>query len=648
MLGQRATIDQVMKLMDNGPFYLETKFDGDRIQLHRQGNSYRYFSRSSKDYTTSFGASPYEGSFTPMIHDAFNSKVKGCILDGEMVGWDAETEIFLPKGDHVDVKTIGRDEDSGIGIQQCFVVFDVLMVNDTNFANRPLSERAEQLKKVFEPVKGYIHLVHRRGATTKEEVVTALNEAIDQREEGLLVKNPASTYCPDKRKGSGWVKIKPEYVDSLSDQLDVLIIGGYFGEGRRAGMVSHFLCGVAVPPGMPGDKPSIFQSFCKVGSGYTLTELRDLGLKLKPHWQKFDGKRVPDCLALPAGSREKPDVWIPPSKSCIVQIRAAEIVTSERYRTGCTLRFPRVEKVRADKEYFDCMTTDELEQLKNMASGRLAHSHYDDEADGGVAPGKKKRRALGVRVERPKGVAANFRPTDTSDIQEVSSMFGGREFCVVNGTRDFSKEEMEKKIVEHGGCLVQNPGSETYCVLVARLIVRASSIISTGLYDVVKASWLSECLYGDSYTDDVTEEGLREIFMKVAEIGGERLRVTREEIAEMESRYFPNSSPGGLFRQCKVYLDRYSTVGKQETAIEACPLELTGLELQMYGAEVARDFDETVTHVVFDKDDLRRIPELRRLERNHAKKHHFVTMEWVRDSIECEFMKNERLYEPNV
>jgi DNA ligase-4 len=67
-----------------------------------------------------------------------------------------------------------------------------------------------------------------------------------------------------------------------------------------------------------------------VGSGYTLTELRDLGLKLKPHWQKFDAKRVPDCLALPAGSREKPDVWIPPSKSCIVQIRAAEIVTSER------------------------------------------------------------------------------------------------------------------------------------------------------------------------------------------------------------------------------------------------------------------------------------------------------------------------------
>lgn len=95
MLGQRASIDQVTKLMDHQPFYIETKFDGDRMQLHRQGNQYRYFSRSSRDYTSSFGATPHEGSFTPNVHGAFNSKVKSCILDGEMVGWDAETESFM-------------------------------------------------------------------------------------------------------------------------------------------------------------------------------------------------------------------------------------------------------------------------------------------------------------------------------------------------------------------------------------------------------------------------------------------------------------------------------------------------------------------------------------------------------------------------
>ena len=87
----------------------------------------------------------------------------------------------------------------------------------------------------------------------REEVVAALNDAIDRREEGLIIKQPSSLYRPDKRKGnavhyntdrskycifvfavgSGWLKIKPEYVDSLSDQLDVIIIGGYFGVGVR-------------------------------------------------------------------------------------------------------------------------------------------------------------------------------------------------------------------------------------------------------------------------------------------------------------------------------------------------------------------------------------------------------------------------------
>ena len=68
----------------------------------------------------------------------------------------------------------------------------------------------------------------------------------------------------------------------------------------------------------------------QVGSGYTLAELRDLGLKLKPYWQKFDTRRPPECLLLPPGHSERPDLWIPPQKSCIVQIRAAEIVSSER------------------------------------------------------------------------------------------------------------------------------------------------------------------------------------------------------------------------------------------------------------------------------------------------------------------------------
>jgi DNA ligase-4 len=99
-------------------------------------------------------------------------------------------------------------------------------------------------------------------------VADALNEAIDGREEGIMVKRPDSIYKPNTRKG-GWFKIKPEYVGGLMDELDVCIIGGYFGVGRRAGMMSHFLCGVAVPS-PEGEHPAVFQSFCKVSFMFIL------------------------------------------------------------------------------------------------------------------------------------------------------------------------------------------------------------------------------------------------------------------------------------------------------------------------------------------------------------------------------------------
>lgn len=669
MLGERAAMDKILSLMNHQPFYIETKFDGDRMQLHKQGNQYRYFSRSSKDYTSAFGATQYEGSFSPKIHDAFNRKVDSCIIDGEMVGWDTETNTFLPKGDNVDVKSI---TDRSSGVQQCFVVFDVLMINDTNFANQPLMDRVEQLKKVFSPVVGTIHLVDRQEASTKEEVVAALNVAIDNREEGLLLKKPTSTYQPDKRKGSGWLKIKPEYVDSLSDQLDVVIVGGYFGQGHRSGMVSHFMCAVAVPEETAGKRPSVFHSFCKVGTGYTMSELKDLGLKLKPYWKKFDTKRPPECVLLAKGFKEKPDLWIEPWNSQIVQIRAAEIVVSDKYKCGCTLRFPRVEKVRADKEWYDCMNLDELEQLKQMASGKLFHQQT---ADMESLPPSKKRK-LASAIERPRGVASQFRQTDVSDVSATSKMFEGKEFCVVNGTRGLSKADAERKIAEHGGAFVQTPGPETFCVLVQKLIVRATSIISTGLYDVVKMDWLVKCLaekqclpfvpslmihtapsttatfadsydkYGDSYTEEVTEETLKDIFKKIQEQHPDDVQVSREEIALMEERYFVDCNDRGLFRRYKFYLDMYTEIGNTNTAIPCCSLELAGLEIKFHGGQVVAEFDETITHIVFDQRDLSRVPEFRHLEREHSRKHHFVKSDWVKESIACKFVKNERPYEP--
>lgn len=126
-----------------------------------------------------------------------------------------------------------------------------------------------------------------------------------------------------------------------------------------------------------------------------------------------------------------------------------------------------------------------------MASGKLFHQLADDEDQ----PPQAKKRRVASAVEKPRGVASQFRQTDVSDVREVSKMFEGKEFCVVNGTRGLTKEDAERKIAEvwqfvselpfnccfavlqHGGSFVQTPGPDTFCVLVQKLIVRANSII---------------------------------------------------------------------------------------------------------------------------------------------------------------------------
>lgn len=433
MLAAMANIRNVEKQMGNSPFYIQTKLDGERIQLHKDGDVYKYFTRNAFEYTQQFGGSPLQGSLTPYIHNVFKSNVLNCILDGEMMAYNSTTETFMQKGSKFDIKKLVDDPE----LQTCFCVFDVLLVNDQKLGKEPLKKRYETLETVFTPVKGRIHLVSKSDAGSMQEVVKALNEAIDNREEGIMVKDPSSIYKPDKR-GEGWLKIKPEYVDGLMDQLDLLIVGGYWGKGRRGGMMSHFLCAVAEAP-KPGEKPSVFHTLCRIGSGYTMKELYELGLKLAKHWKVFRKSDPPASILC---GTEKPEVYIEPRNSVIIQVKAAEIVTSDMYKTNCTLRFPRIEKIRDDKDWHQCMTLAELDQFRSKASGKLASRHLligDDQ------PQKKKRR-VAFKAKKVVGLLEHFKAQDLSGVRKETDMFEDVEFCILNGTVDHSKSELEKGV----------------------------------------------------------------------------------------------------------------------------------------------------------------------------------------------------------
>jgi DNA ligase 4 len=326
--GERAKPNKIEQLLGGQPFYIETKFDGERFQLHKKGNEYVYYSRNGHDYTNTFGSDCYEGSLTPFIHNSFLSDVHSCILDGEMCGYNSKDKVILSVIEEYDVKSSKPRDD----LQTCFCVFDVLLYNDQVLTNKPLKERLEYMSKTFAELDGRMIYSQRELASTNQQVVDALNKAIDSRLEGIVIKNPESIYKPSVRSGSGWFKVKPDYMIGLNDDLDLLIVGGYYGVGRRSGMLSHFLLAVAIDDendlaattktsfavnaksnndsddlDLDADdkqdeqikqirEPKLFYSFCKIGSGYTLKELSDFNAKMADKWKPFDKKNMPRHL----------------------------------------------------------------------------------------------------------------------------------------------------------------------------------------------------------------------------------------------------------------------------------------------------------------------------------------------------------------
>lgn len=474
-----------------------------------------------------------------------------------------------------------------------------------------------------------------------------------------MVKDPLSIYKPDKR-GEGWLKIKPEYVDGLMDELDLLIVGGYWGKGRRGGMMSHFLCAVAEAPN-PGEKPSVFHTLCRIGSGYTMKELYDLGLKLAKHWKVYRKNDPPSSILC---GTEKPEVYIEPCNSVIIQVKAAEIVTSDMYKTRCTLRFPRIEKIRDDKDWHQCMTLAELDQFRNKASGKLAsrHVHIDSNEL------QKKKRKTSSKPKKVGGLIDHFKAQDLTGVTKETDMFEDVEFCILNGTDSHSKSELEKGVARCGGVVVQNPGPDTYCVIAGLENMRVKNLISSDQHDLVWAAWLLQCLdqkevvpwqprhmihmspstrehyakaydgYGDNYFVDTDEQQLREVFGRIKSAEA----AANVDVAQVEERYGWGDRPTSMFRPFTVYLDRFENIGDPTTALATCCLDIRALEFRFHGGTVEEKLEEGVSHVIIDEET--RLPDLKAKRRRFRRKFKIVKDSWVTDSVDAGHLMNDNDY----
>ncbi|KAH9805708.1 DNA ligase 4 [Citrus sinensis] len=508
---------------------IECKFDGDRIQIHKNGSEIHYFSRSFLDH------SEYGHAMSKIIEQ--NVLVDRCILDGEMLVWDTSLNRFAEFGSN----------------QEIDVAFDVLYVGDTSVIHQSLKERHELLQKVVKPLKGRLEtLVPDHGlnshlmtlsvlhdkdnacnistvamndgicvrvrvhvymlsqlrsqimaadqtgepcwslvAHNVDEVEKFFKETIENRDEGIVLKDLGSKWEPGDRSGK-WLKLKPEYIRAGSD-LDVLIIGGYYGSGRRGGEVAQFLVALAERPA-PDTYPRRFISFCRVGTGLSDEELDAVVTKLKPYFRKYEyPKRAPPSFyQVTNNSKERPDVWIEsPEKSIILSITSdIRTIRSEVFSAPYSLRFPRIDRVRYDKPWHDCLDVQSFVELVHSSNGTTQKG----KEYGGLQDDKPKQFRSSRKGEKKNVsiVPSHFLQTDVSDIKGETSIFSDMVFYFVNVPPAYSLDSLHKMVVENGGTFSMNlNNSVTHCVAADNKGLKYEAAKRRG--DVIHYSWVLDC-----------------------------------------------------------------------------------------------------------------------------------------------------------
>ena len=187
-----------------------------------------------------------------------------------------------------------------------------------------------------------------------DDIQEQLRECINKQEEGLVLKDLSSKWIPGERLNKR-IKVKPDYLPT--EDLDCVIIGGFYGTGKRGGKISEYLLGIveAPPEGAPpGTLPTHVMSFSKVGIGMSEKVLAELRQKLGGHMVSA-GKNfmAPKCYKVTNAAAERPDVWIShPSKSVVLTVKAdIRLVPSNTFFSPYSLRFPRVTGVHWNKPW---------------------------------------------------------------------------------------------------------------------------------------------------------------------------------------------------------------------------------------------------------------------------------------------------------
>jgi DNA ligase-1 len=345
------------------------KYDGFRVQIHKNGDKVEMYSRNLESMTHMF-PELIEGTLKQV-------KAKTAILDSEALAYQPESEEFLPFQETTKRRRKHGIEEMAKQLPLRAFVFDILYADGKSLVDLPLLERMKILKNILHgediliPAPGKV--LHK-----PEELQLMLDDSISKGLEGVVVKRVDSPYEAGGRNFN-WVKLKRHSSGELQDTIDCVILGYIFGKGKR----TAFGAG-ALLVGVYDKEKDEFVTVSRIGTGLSDEEWKSI--KEKTHGLELDHKpaRVNSLIT--------PSVWVKPE--IVIEVLADEITRSpmhtagakgtggpaiggtagakrneeatEEREAGYALRFPRLITFRdRDKKAEDATTIEELIKMYN-------------------------------------------------------------------------------------------------------------------------------------------------------------------------------------------------------------------------------------------------------------------------------------------
>lgn len=307
MLAQTAQNVAEALAEHGGATAFEYKYDGARVQIHKQNGKVEVFSRRLSDVTESL----------PEVVDAVKQNIKAdsAILEGEVIALDSAGYPIAFQHLMRRFKRVQGVAGMAQKMPLTIYLFDILYLNGESLITLPYTKR----RQILSENAGNIPLTKQATINAPEQAQAFLTEALAAGHEGLMAKKPDSPYTPGRR-GKRWLKIKP-----ILEPLDLVITAAEYGYGRRKGWLSDYYLAARDP------QTGEFLDIGKTFKGLTDAEIIDLTERLKELAVSQLGHRV----------KVTPKI--------VIEVAYNEIQQSPKYKSQMALRFARITRIRDDK-----------------------------------------------------------------------------------------------------------------------------------------------------------------------------------------------------------------------------------------------------------------------------------------------------------